>query len=238
MRDAPMLMTGRGRPDTTSRHVLAVLAEFAHKDGMSAHPSVDTIEYYSGFDRRTIQRALRRLEEAGLIVPYGAVRGVTRYRLAMELKRPASDREEIEIRAAASKAAGAERQRRARAKRVTHFDDVTVTHSDSVTTDQMSRTLTADVTHFDCVTGPDVTHFDDGCHALNAAVTSTEPPLKDEPVGNLSGPPHLQTAPNDADDRASPPRLRLAPDPDPPLPAADARAAARSAVAAAKHRPA
>lgn len=235
MDKAPMLMTERGRPDSTSRHVLQCLAEFAKSDGTDARPSVERLEHRTGYDRRTVQRALRRLEAAELIVAYGQVNGCTRYRLAVEKERPQSDWDEIEIRAAASKASDAERQRRSRARRVTHSDDVTVTHSDSVTTDQMSRTQSTDVTHSDCVTDRDVTHFDSGCHALSAARTIRNLPSKEEPPENLTGPPHLQTALGDADDRASPPHLRLAPEPEPPLSAMDAIAAAKAVAHAAKH---
>lgn len=224
MDDAPMLKTERGRPDTTARGVLQALAEFAKKDGTDARPSIDRLEYRTGYDRRTIQRALRRLEAAELIVPYGQVHGCTRYRLAMELVRPASDWDEIEIRAAASKAGDAERQRRSRAKRVTHADDVTVTHSDDVTTEQMSRTQSTDVTHSDDMTRPDVTHSASRRHALSAALTTKEPPLTNEPPVNPTGPPHLQPAP------------AVAAEPPPPTPIAFARAAIQASKQNATHR--
>jgi hypothetical protein len=133
MDDAPMLLTDKGKPDTTSRHVLQVLAEHAHPNGGGARPSVMRIQYRSGYDRRTVQRALRRLEDGNLITPEGVVNGCTVYRLALKLKRPASDWAGLEAEEVRQRDADAERQRRSRAKRVTHSDDVTVTDAESVT---------------------------------------------------------------------------------------------------------
>lgn len=222
MDDAPMLKTPAGNADHTARGVLQALAEFAKKDGTDAHPSVERLEFRSGYDRRTVQRALRRLEKAELIIPYGTVNGCVRYRLAMEKLRPASDWDEILIRAAAAKAADAERQRRARERRVTHSGGVTVTHSGGVTsgaTDQMSRTSSADVTHFNSVTAWDVTHFKYRCHALSAALTIQNHPT-DEPSLNLWRPTYLRP-PYDGGPS--------------PLSAEQARDAARAAAHAAKH---
>ena len=67
MDHAPMLRTEKGKPDTTARHVLQALAEHASPTGTDAHPSVLRIQYRTGFDRVTVQRALRRLEKGGLI---------------------------------------------------------------------------------------------------------------------------------------------------------------------------
>ncbi|RLU79254.1 hypothetical protein CTZ27_37045 [Streptomyces griseocarneus] len=202
MDDAPMPRTEKGKPDTTARHVLQALAEHAHKDGSNAHPSVLRIQYRTGYDRRTVQRAQRRLEDAGLISTDGTVRGRIRWQLHLELRRPASDWAELEAEEEAERAAAAERKRRSRAKRVTHSGDVTVTHSESVTD--------PDVTHSKCGRHAsevrDVTHSASGRHALNAARTinkpSEEPPGTDEAeVGAYSDPPRAAapTAPIDDD---------------------------------------
>jgi DNA-binding transcriptional ArsR family regulator len=145
MDHAPMPRTEKGKPDTTARHVLQVLAEHASPVGTNACPSVLRIQYRSGYDRTTVQRALRRLEKAGLIAKDGSVDGRTRYKLAMELRRPDTDwgdleREEDEFRAAA-----AERKRRSRSKGVTHAKSVTVTDSEGVTVTD-AESVTADVT--------------------------------------------------------------------------------------------
>jgi hypothetical protein len=190
---APMLRTDKGRPDTTARHVLSVLAEHANSQGRNSHPSLARIQYRTGYDRRTAQRALRRLEAGGLIAKDGVVDGRTRWRLAMHLQRPESDWEEIEAAEDADRARVAERVRKHRAKKVTHAEGVTETDSASVTE--------PDVTHSDDVTGPDVTHsasVRNGskvrykadvthsasvCNALSAALTTinhqkNQPPLK------------------------------------------------------------
>jgi len=176
VRDAPMLLTDKGKPDTTARHVLAVLAEAAHSDGSEARPAVVTMQYRTGYDRRTIQRALRRLESGGLIRAEGTKFDCTIYRLAMHLKRPASDLEDLKAEEMRQKELDAERQRRSRARRVTHSDDVTVTDAE-------------------CVTEPDVTDADDVSHALSVPtsrilrpdVTDATPPNPSfEPSGEPS----------------------------------------------------
>jgi hypothetical protein len=174
MDDAPMLRTPSGKPDSTSRHVLQALAEHASKTGTNAHPSVTRLQYRTGYDRRTVQRALRRLEDAKLIVRDGMVQDRIKYKLSMHLLRDASDWVELEREEAASREAAAERKRRSRAKRVTHSNDVTVTDAESVTN--------PDVTHSEsgrhALEVRDVTHFKSGRHALSAAVTTNQPPVE------------------------------------------------------------
>lgn len=169
MDKAPMPLTEKGKPDTTARHVLQVLAEHAHPDGSEARPSIMRIQYRTGYDRRTVQRALRRLEDAGLIRPEGTKNGCTVYQLALKVERPASDWAALETEEQALRRATAERVRRHRAKSVTHADDVTDTHSDDVTG--------PDVTHSDSVTEGDVTHSASVCNALKVrSVTHGTPP--------------------------------------------------------------
>lgn len=162
MDDAPMLRTDKGKPDTTARHVLQVLAEHARPDGSNAHPSVLRIQYRSGYDRATVQRALRRLEKGGLIKRDGTRGGRTCWLLAVDLRRPESDWEALQGEEDADRAAAAERKRRSRAKRVTHAESVTVTHAEDVT-----------VTDGECVTA-DVTHSKYGRHALKVRPSRTE----------------------------------------------------------------
>ncbi len=152
---APMPRTEKGKPDTTARHVLQALAEHASPTGTDAHPSVLRIQYRTGYDRVTVQRALRRLEKAGLIVKDGTREGRTRYKLAMELHRPATDWSDLEREEDEFRAAAAERKRRSRSKGVTHAESVTVTDSEGVT-----------VTHAESVT--------DECHALKVRSSRTE----------------------------------------------------------------
>ncbi len=174
MDDAPMLRTEKGKPDTTARNVLQVLAEHADKHGRGARPSVMRLRYRTGYERRTIQRALRRLEEAGLIKATGRHGDVTVYALALHVKRPDSDWTELLEEEEADKAAAKERQRRARARRA-----AAVTHSNAVTVTDLDDVTAQDVTHSNderhALEERDVTHSESGRHALNAAVTVSEP---------------------------------------------------------------
>lgn len=131
MDDAPMLVTPKGRPDTTARHVLQVLAEYAHPDGTDAYPALVRMQYRTGYDRATVRRALRRLEAGGLIVAVGTVRDCTNFTLCMDRRRPATDLDELKAEVQRERAAAAERQRRSRARRVTQSASVTVTDSAS-----------------------------------------------------------------------------------------------------------
>lgn len=194
MKKAPMLLTDKGKPDTTARYVLAALGEHAKSDGTQARPSIATIRYYTGYDRRTVQRALRRLEEGGLIESVGTVRGCTNYTLAVSLVRPESDWVEIEADEQRFRDAAAERKRKSRAAPVTHSECVTVTHSDDVTDDSNEADVThsapgrhafqmrdrTDVTHSDDVTSRDVTHS-------TPPEPPSEPPVRDEPPFEPSG---------------------------------------------------
>src|SRR3954462_4995464 len=75
---APMLLTDKGKPDTTARQVLAVLAEHANEAGRNAHPSGLRIRFATGLDDRTIERALLRLQASALIAMSGRARTGTR----------------------------------------------------------------------------------------------------------------------------------------------------------------
>ncbi len=179
MDDAPMLRTDKGRPDSTARHVLQVLAEHARPDGSNSHPSHLRIQYRTGYDERTIQRALRRLETGGLIKSDGSVNGRRRWRLQLHLRRPAFDWAELEAEAEDAKKQAAERQRKSRQKRVTPPESVTVTHSESVTEPGVTHSddVTEDgVTHSASVSHAlevrDVTHSASECHALSAPLTT------------------------------------------------------------------
>ncbi|WP_030917433.1 helix-turn-helix domain-containing protein [Streptomyces sp. NRRL B-24720] len=142
---APMPRTEKGKPDTTGRHVLQVLAEHANPDGSNAHPSVMRIQFRTGYDRTTVQRALRRLEAAKLIGKDGLREGRIRWQLAMHMVRPESDWTDLEREEDDFRAAAAERKRRSRSKGVTHAESVTVTDSKGVTVTD-AESVTADVT--------------------------------------------------------------------------------------------
>ncbi|RSS57510.1 helix-turn-helix domain-containing protein [Streptomyces sp. WAC01280] len=164
MDDAPMLLTEKGKPDTTARSVLQVLAEFARADGANAHPSVLRIQYRTGYDRRTVQRALRRLETARLIVNAGTVHDCVNWTLRMALRRPATDWDDLKAAEEAERAAAARRQRKARAKRVTQSDAVT---GSGVTDSASARHVVGE---------RDVTDSAAARHGLSAARTVSDPP--------------------------------------------------------------
>ncbi|WP_328632058.1 helix-turn-helix domain-containing protein [Streptomyces sp. NBC_00356] len=190
---APMPRTEKGKPDTTARHVLQVLAEHASPTGTGAHPSVLRIQYRTGYDRATVQRALRRLEKAGLIAKDGAREGRTRYKLALELLRPEADWSDLEREEDDLRAAAAERKRRSRAKSVTHAKSVTVTDSEGVT-----------VTHAESVTA-DVTHAESVRHALKVRSSRTErSPNHQQPSDNQLHKDSLSAAEQSATDTSAP----------------------------------
>jgi len=182
MDDAPMLRTPAGKPDTTARHVLQAMAEHANSKGGNCHPSAIRIQYRTGYDRRTVQRAWRRLEAEKLIEQDGMVQDRIRWQLAMDLRRPESDWEDLEREEGASREAAAERKRRSRAKHVTHSNDVTVTDAEAVTE--------PDVTHSEsgrhALEVRDVTHLKAGRHAPSAAVTTNQPPVE-PPTTSMAG---------------------------------------------------
>ena len=108
--DAPMLLTEKGKPDTTARLVLVALADRADEDGTNAYPSSLRIHWTTGLDERTVSRALARLEKAGLILADGTARTVAKkWRLALERKR--GDAFELHLEAA-EKVRRAESERR------------------------------------------------------------------------------------------------------------------------------
>ncbi|MFE9391645.1 hypothetical protein [Streptomyces sp. NPDC006784] len=184
MDDAPMLLTKAKKPDTTARHVLQALAEHAHADGSGAHPSVLRLQYRTGYDRVTVQRALRRLQAGKLISPIGSVSGRTEWRLALDARRPASDWQQLEDGEDAGRAAAAERKRKSRAKAVTNSESVTVTDAESVTDGDVTNSES--VRHASEVR--DVTNSESGRHALNAALTIKEPPPQPPTTKNTSEP--------------------------------------------------
>lgn len=91
------LLTAAGKPDTTARAILTVLAEHAQPDGTDIRPSVLRISWATGFDERTVQRALARLEAARVIIRTGMTReGVVRWQLNLVATRPDTEWAELE----------------------------------------------------------------------------------------------------------------------------------------------
>ena len=62
-----VLASGHPEVKGTELLVLIVLATHAHEDGTSAFPAVETIAAKARVTRRTVQYALRRLEQRELV---------------------------------------------------------------------------------------------------------------------------------------------------------------------------
>lgn len=102
--DAPMLLTDKGKPDSTARQVLVALASHANEQGRNAHPSVLRLAYGTGLDPRTVERALIRLQAGKLIEPCGRVMtGARRWDLPLHIVRPESEWDEMVAAAEAEK---------------------------------------------------------------------------------------------------------------------------------------
>lgn len=112
MDDAPMLLTPAGKPDSTARYVLAARAERASADGTDTHAAITDVMWRTGYDERTVRRAERRLEAAGLMVPAGMTHwGTPRWNLDMSKVRTAEERAAFEAAYEAEKLAEAARKR-------------------------------------------------------------------------------------------------------------------------------
>ncbi|WP_406298084.1 helix-turn-helix domain-containing protein [Embleya sp. NBC_00888] len=175
-----MLLTPKGKPDASARSVLAVLAHHAHADGTNARPSRLRIQHLTGYDKATVRRALRRLEDGGLIIPDGTVSGCIRYRLVMTHIRPASDWTDLEEAEERDRAATAARVRKHRA-RVTDSDAVSVTNTESVTATDVTDSVSVRngrEQRYDA----DVTDSAFVCNALNAPRTVRNNQKEEEPV--------------------------------------------------------
>lgn len=177
MYDAPMLLTAAGKPDTVARFVLIARAERADKHGRNTYAGPADLIQSTGYDERTIQRADRRLEEAGLLVRDGYSHvNTVRWRLDMARKRAADDPiavARLERRREADKA----RQQRLRDRRKS--GDLTAEIVESIEPDVSSKTR---VTDSECVTSrisnPDVTDSVSGRHGRNAPQTTLRTTLR------------------------------------------------------------
>ena len=81
------------RPDPTAQATFKTLAFHAHRDTATAWPSIRLLVLETGLDRRTVQRALARLEGDGYITRVDAGRGrgkTTRWQLNIEVAKGGS----------------------------------------------------------------------------------------------------------------------------------------------------
>lgn len=110
--DAPMLRTPAGKPDVAARFVLVAHAERADKKGRGSYPGPAALIEATGYDERTIDRAERRLRDAGLLIHKGTSHlGTTRWDLDLTKRRDDDQQAAAEARVARRKAQDAARQR-------------------------------------------------------------------------------------------------------------------------------
>jgi hypothetical protein len=153
--DAPMLVTSAGKPDTAARFVLLARAERADKTGRNTYAGTADLIRSTGFDERTIERAERRLERAGLLIRAGISHlGTVLWHLDMSQKQADGNQSLADARIEKRRKADAARQQRMRERRKGDGIEsdvstkIRVTDAESVT----SRTQNPDVTDLNAVT--------------------------------------------------------------------------------------
>lgn len=175
-RSAPVVRRSDGRPDATAHHVLLALATFADKDGR-ARPSVDTLAEATLLAADTVDAALCRLVEAGVIAAgesFGGT-GCVVWMLNMGAARETARVDLVAERQEQKRRATAERVRRWRERR-NGAGERYVTASDSVTDGLV--TLSAALRNgVDSVTSGDVTLSETVSNGADC-VTSPGPGLR------------------------------------------------------------
>lgn len=158
MYDAPMLLTTAGKPDTAARSVLIARAERADKAGRNTYAGTADLSRVTGYDERTIERAERRLEHAGLLIRAGLSHlGTVLWHLDVAQKQAEGNTALAAERIEKRRKADAIRQQRMRQRRKSESAEsidsdvsnkIDVTDAESVT----SRTQNPDVTDLNGVT--------------------------------------------------------------------------------------
>ena len=116
--DAPMPLMPSGKPDVAARFVLVARAERADKHGRNTFAGTADLIRATGYDERTIERAERRLEEAGLLIRAGRSRlGTVLWHLDMSQKKADDNQSIADARIEKRRKADAARQQRARERR-------------------------------------------------------------------------------------------------------------------------
>lgn len=140
--ESPMLLTDKGKNDASARAVLCSLAEHANEHGASSHPSVLRMQFETGYDERTVQRALDRLEQAKLIEQTGMTfSGTIIWKLDMSRVRPEDEWESMKARAEEKKASEAARVKAYRDRKASPESapgDESRTDTKSVRTDSLT----------------------------------------------------------------------------------------------------
>lgn len=186
---SPVLLTDKGHPDTTARAVLVVLAEHAGEDGKGARPSVLRIRFASGYNDRTVQRAIARLESNGLIIRTGTWEdGVAVWSLAMHLERPetvwtdlCADVDNLRITETAART-----NRRIRSRTASLSGTQNPGHSDEQISDESPRSEAPEVPVSDLVRDAESTCPGRRIPDVRDA-TPPEPPTKNHPLTTPGG---------------------------------------------------
>ncbi len=185
--DAPMLLTNAGLPDTTARFVLVAHCERADKHGKGSYPGPAALIAATGYDERTIDRAERRLQAAGLLIPRGISHlNTARWDVDMS-KRAGGEQNQAETRVARRRAQDAARQKSRRERLKKSQDDANSAtigidgsaHTGPIVTDSASVTPPAPDPHgidSDASTVGAVTDSASGCHGLCVRMSRTQRP--------------------------------------------------------------
>jgi len=173
MYDAPILRTPAGEPDIAARFVLIVRAERADDLGRDTYAGPDDVARATGYDERTVRRADRRLEKAGLLIRDGLSRyGTVRWHLDMKQRQSGEEPSPVDDRA--------ERQRKANAARQQRFRDRQRAAAEAAQRIEPDVSNKIDVTPFKAVTNGIqeryVTAFKGVSNGLDAPQTTHEPP--------------------------------------------------------------
>jgi hypothetical protein len=175
---APLLLMPGGGPDIAAKLVLIFRAERASKDGKGTYAAHAEIKRATGYDVRTIQRAERRLEKAGLMIRRGVSHlGTPRWDLDLTVESTAGA-DYVAERDARRREQTAERVRRHRAKQGGPDIETDVSISPPVTTPD----VVSNGTEERYVTTPDVV-----CNAPHATRTTNEPPRTTTTPGTTLG---------------------------------------------------
>ncbi|MCO1575005.1 MarR family winged helix-turn-helix transcriptional regulator [Crossiella sp. SN42] len=153
----PPILRSDGQPDQTAHYVLLALATWANADGTGARPSVRQLAQATYSDTTTVERALDRIQAAGLISKTCDLNGTSVWTLHLTVVHdgPTITDRRIERR----RATDAERQRRRRARRAGQVGrhavgERDVTPSDTVTAPVDNPVDNPDVTQSHTVTYP------------------------------------------------------------------------------------
>lgn len=184
--DAPMLRTPSGEPDTTSRLVLVARAERADKNGRNTYAGPADVAAATGYDERTVRRADRRLEKAGLMIRDGYSRhGTTLWHLDMAQTQASSGPSPVDERAERQRKANADRQRRFQERRRAAAEPSQRIEVDVST--KIGITLSEAVSNG--VPGRYVTPLNAVTNGLGAPQTTHEPPSRTTQLTTPGGAP-------------------------------------------------